>query len=139
MTKLKPSINARFREFWNTQNPNLTCVTYEDIEQEFRPFNVMWKEEGSDLKFREWCRLKTLNDYQLDFVLEDYPLCLEIDGRMHLNETNIERDRKKSRDLQIYLGYVVLRVNATTVVSSFDWTADLVWESLQHNFGLKRD
>ncbi len=139
MAKYKTSINARFREFWNTQNPHIPCVIYEDVEQEFRPFNVLWQEEGSDLKFREWCDLQNFNDYRLDFVLEDYPLCLEIDGRMHLSEANVERDRKKSRDLQIYLGYVVLRVNATSVVSSFDWTADLLWESLEHNFDVKRD
>jgi len=133
----KPSINCRFRTYWNENNPSIQCWVVPDTpEEEFQPFREYWLESGTDMKIQEWLRMNNLNNYKLDFVLMDYALCVEIDGQEHGRPANIQKDRKKANDLQIHLGYTILRYPAQTVVASMSYVEDEIRLCLKNNFGV---
>lgn len=67
----KSEVNEIFCEFWNKKHPELKAIT------EYRPFFQLYEESKSPLTFGQWKKQNNINDFRLDFCLEDYKLAME--------------------------------------------------------------
>lgn len=71
----KSEVNEIFCEFWNKKYPNLKAIT------EYRPFFHLYEESKSPLTFTQWKKLNNINDFRLDFCLEEYNMACEVDHK----------------------------------------------------------
>lgn len=82
------------------------------------------------IKFR---RQHSIGNYIVDFYCPKYFLAIELDGQIHFNVVNIEKDEKRTEYLN-NLGIVVLRFENEKIFEQLD----IVLEEIKQNCLKKR-
>ena len=86
---------------------------------------ALWREiKGKKLGFR-FSRQIPIDSYIVDFYCKDLQLAIEVDGAIHFNDENLEKDRLRQDKLES-LGVYVLRFTDTDVRNNLNWVLEEV-------------
>ena len=86
---------------------------------------ALWREiKGKKLGFR-FSRQIPIDSYIVDFYCKDLQLAIEVDGAIHFNDENQEKDRLRQDKLES-LGVYVLRFTDTDVRNNLNWVLEEV-------------
>lgn len=97
---------------------------------EAKLWNALQNSKFEGIKFR---RQHSIGNYIVDFYCPKYLLAIELDGQIHFNVVNIEKDEKRTEYLN-NLGIVVLRFENEKIFEQLD----IVLEEIKQNCLNKR-
>lgn len=91
---------------------------------------ALWREiKGKRLGVR-FSRQIPINQYIVDFYCKDLQLAVEVDGGIHFEEGQQEKDKKRQERIESF-GVVFIRFNDLDVKNNLNWVLEELRETIE--------
>ena len=87
--------------------------------------------QNSKLEGYKFRRQQGIESYIVDFYCAELKLIIELDGGGHFDEGQIQKDKKRQRDLENW-GYILLRYNNTEVMKNIEGLLEDIRRNLKN-------